>query len=219
MGYALRPGLHYCAIDDHLIFLDVVADRYFGLSDRASADFARLVAGDLSDPSDDAIAGLLDSRIIEPSAVDLLAPCPDVVRPEASALDISEYRPAPWRKVAALSALAIARAELKRKGLAASIEQLRQLKRADDCKRRSEPVLITEALAFAWTTRWVRSNDQCLPRSLALARRLASRGVDATLMIGVRLRPFAAHCWTQTSGLLLNDRYEQVRSYHPILIV
>jgi hypothetical protein len=75
------------------------------------------------------------------------------------------------------------------------------------------------AVAFERTARIVRSHDQCLSRSLALARRLAALGLPADLVIGVRLRPFAAHCWVHAGEWLVNDRIDTVRTYTPILSV
>jgi hypothetical protein len=61
--------------------------------------------------------------------------------------------------------------------------------------------------------------DQCLPRSIALASTLARRGISASLVIGVRLRPFLAHSWVQSGTLLLNDRPDVVCTFVPILVV
>lgn len=61
--------------------------------------------------------------------------------------------------------------------------------------------------------------DRCLPRSVALALGLAARGIHAQLFIGVKTAPFAAHCWVQLGGDVLSDSVEEVRRYHPILVL
>lgn len=61
--------------------------------------------------------------------------------------------------------------------------------------------------------------DQCLPRSVALSLGLAARGIHTRLVIGVKTAPFAAHCWVQHGGDVLSDSVEEVRRYHPILIL
>ena len=61
--------------------------------------------------------------------------------------------------------------------------------------------------------------DRCLPRSIALALRLARHGFAAQLVIGVRTNPFGAHSWTQHEGAVLNDSVEEVLRFKPILIV
>jgi hypothetical protein len=45
------------------------------------------------------------------------------------------------------------------------------------------------ASAFEMTSRFLRSHDQCLPRSIALAHYLAARNLPAELVMGVKLRP------------------------------
>jgi hypothetical protein len=61
--------------------------------------------------------------------------------------------------------------------------------------------------------------DRCLPRSIALARVLARYGCRCEVVLGVKLRPFAAHCWVQTEQLVLNESVEEAARYTPILIL
>ena len=51
---------------------------------------------------------------------------------------------------------------------------------------------------------------------MALARSLWRRGIDADLYFGVRLDPFAAHCWLQHDDLLLTDPMNFVADYTPV---
>ena len=60
------------------------------------------------------------------------------------------------------------------------------------------------------------SANRCLPRSLAMARRLASLRCDALLVIGVRAQPFAAHAWVQSGDIVLNETPDEVARYTPI---
>jgi hypothetical protein len=43
-------------------------------------------------------------------------------------------------------------------------------------------------------------DPRCLTTSLVLSALLARRGIPATVVIGVRLDPFAAHAWVEHSG-------------------
>ena len=61
--------------------------------------------------------------------------------------------------------------------------------------------------------------DNCLSQSVAIAGRLLHRNVRATLIIGVRLGPFNAHCWVQRDDRLVNDRFDMVRMFTPILAI
>jgi len=73
--------------------------------------------------------------------------------------------------------------------------------------------------SFEATRRVIGERDRCLMKSIALFRLLVSRGVSVDLVIGVRLAPFSAHCWVQKDGNVLNDRFERVRLFTPIVRV
>jgi hypothetical protein len=63
------------------------------------------------------------------------------------------------------------------------------------------------------------ARDQCLFHALALVRFLASYNVYPTWVIGVRIKPWAAHSWVQQGTLLLDSNPEQVCDYTPILAI
>ena len=60
---------------------------------------------------------------------------------------------------------------------------------------------------------------ECLVRSALLMRFLNRQGLDADWIFGVRLHPFAAHCWVQAGDVCLNDDVERLWAYTPIMIV
>jgi hypothetical protein len=48
------------------------------------------------------------------------------------------------------------------------------------------------------------ADSRCLMRSLVLVRMLAGRGIESTLVIGVRPGPeFEAHAWVESNGMAL----------------
>lgn len=61
--------------------------------------------------------------------------------------------------------------------------------------------------------------DKCLARSIALFEHLCAFGIRPTLVAGVRIAPFTAHCWVQLDGALLNDEIDNVRVFQPILVI
>lgn len=77
----------------------------------------------------------------------------------------------------------------------------------------SAPML---ASRFARARRLVPLPGNCLTDSLALVRWLHEHGAGATLIFGVKLDPFAAHCWVQTDEILLNDHLERVERFIPV---
>lgn len=63
------------------------------------------------------------------------------------------------------------------------------------------------------------SKEECLYDSLSLLEFLAWHGLAADWVFGVRARPFAAHCWVQSGGVVFNDTIEHVSGYRPIMVV
>lgn len=63
------------------------------------------------------------------------------------------------------------------------------------------------------------SREECLHDSLAVIEFLAQHGVFPTWVFGVRARPFIAHCWVQSGGVVCNDTVEHVNTYVPIMVV
>jgi transglutaminase-like putative cysteine protease len=75
------------------------------------------------------------------------------------------------------------------------------------------------AAVFATTPLSFRKTGQCLPRALAANALCRRSGVTTTLVFGVRLAPFAAHCWLQRGSAVIVGDLEQARMFIPILAV
>lgn len=82
-----------------------------------------------------------------------------------------------------------------------------------DCKARA----IDRARMFDAVRRFSPFPRNCLLDSLALDRWLARDRIDARLVFGVTAQPFAAHCWLQSGAAILNDHYDRVSRFTPIL--
>lgn len=104
---------------------------------------------------------------------------------------------------------AVARRAMKRHDLPTSIERLRAL----PC-RRPHVASYHEGLrlgrAVASTLRVLPADSRCLMQSLVLTGLLARRGIDSTLVIGVRPgETFGAHAWVELQGYPLLPPMEQ----------
>ena len=66
---------------------------------------------------------------------------------------------------------------------------------------------------------YYRRRLDCLPRSLAIYILLRRQGVPATLRVGVKRFPFAAHAWVECAGEVLDDSIDDWKHepYVPIL--
>jgi hypothetical protein len=220
MRVGLRPGVSFCETSGHLVFLDLESDRYFGLHGPAEAAFRRRAAD--TDNADGRAeeewlyrSGLL---VETPEAVPL-CPCVPPPTPVASLLD-RKLPTVSWPALAAgVTELLYARLYLRLRGLAATIRTLAAGKAQLVATDGNLGAVAKAASLFRQCALVLRSHDQCLVRSIALTRHLASRGVAADFVIGVRVRPFSAHAWVQQDGLLLNESCDGVRGYTPILVV
>lgn len=219
MTIGLRSGVSFCEVGDRLIFLDIRADRYFGLGASAEIAFRRAMAGLPVDKDDPPTARLIERGILVVRAPFAPRACPAPAAASESLLDLHRPRVAIHSLLGACGALAAARVTLRWTGLVSTLDHVRARRERQPAVTGASDRLPEVAAAFDQSARLMRSHDQCLARSIAIMHRLASFGAAAELVIGVRLRPFAAHCWVQQGALLISDRVDQVRSYTPILVL
>ncbi|WP_034161478.1 lasso peptide biosynthesis B2 protein [Sphingomonas sp. ERG5] len=219
MSYALRAGLSFCRVEERLLFLDLIVDRYFCLSTEAERAFFRLYRAEPLDAADQArLARLIAAGLIVDSGRAMIAPCPAAPPVTYSLIDA----PTAERRVAgcaaALLSLSLARIELRIAGMARALARISRRKhrlRRDACFERVARV----AAAFEAANALVSAHDRCLPRSLAVAHRLIDVGAAPDLVLGVKLAPFRAHAWIQCGEALVNERLEVVRQFTPILVL
>ena len=222
MNFALRPGVTFALVGQRALFLDIMRDRYFALSPASEEAFLRVVRGnDLSAQDHKALARLATDRLLVPASTEtLIAPCArPVIR--TSLVDAVRRREARGRDVvAALASLVSTTCILKAGSLNSLVSRTEQRIRglARDADRHNETTLDI-ASGFIRAGRLASSLDQCLPRSFAAARVMLARNVRPTIVFGVKLGPFAAHCWVQHQDRLLIDRHDDVRPFTPIRIL
>jgi Transglutaminase-like superfamily len=216
MDLRLQPGVSFCLVADRVVFLDLEPDRYFCLSPGAQQTFLRAIESD-----DEALIARLAAVIPLSRDPDHppIARCPDVGEPAGSLLDML-LPCADWRStMLAASSLVMAKARLRVCGLAGTVRHLARRKRRLPRRAAREDDLLQAVSAYSRLRYIASESDQCLPRSVAVAGRLAAMGLPAALVIGVKLQPFAAHAWVQSGDWLANDRVDVVRDFTPILIV
>lgn len=61
--------------------------------------------------------------------------------------------------------------------------------------------------------------DQCLPISIAVAHLMIKRGWTASLILGVKTGPFAAHAWAQSGSTIVTCPHSEANLYQPILVL
>ena len=61
--------------------------------------------------------------------------------------------------------------------------------------------------------------DKCLFDSCLFFTHFIKQSVPVNWIFGVNLYPFAAHCWVEYKGLVLNDNLQRVAAFTPIYVV
>lgn len=221
MGFALRRGISFCLVGERTIFLDLPADRYFCLSPAVESSFTRLVAGGGDAPENDQhVYGLVERGLLVATPhAGSPCPCPSIPIPEASMLDAAPHPSSCSGIGLALCSLVAARVRTKVTGLARALSWLETRKanvRPCDVKPRKLDQIVAD---FIGASHFMRLHDNCLTQSLAVAARMIANGLLPEVVLGVQLGPFAAHCWVQCGNRLVNDRFDTVRTFTPILVV
>jgi hypothetical protein len=224
----LAQDVHVCVVENNAIFLDLKHDRYIGL-DAAQTDVLRKMLSPEPQPADAHAAALAahligqrlltqDSRTGRPLRLT------EAAAPAAGLVGF-EYDPpceVRWHHVIALAAAYFGvTASLRFRSLAATVATASRRQRAA-AKSRGAPVDIEFVYALVLAFRRLRplfykARQSCLLDSLVLASFLAKYHVCPRVVIGVMLGPFGGHCWVQHEALVLNDRFERVAKFTPIM--
>lgn len=217
MPHALRPGLSWCEIANHILFLDLPADRYFCLSGTAAGAFLAAAQGNMMDDVQGRTAEqLIRLDIIRVSDRPEIPPACSVRAPvrawPADSSSASDLLAVTWRIFSVRIALA-------RTGLQSALINLAR-RRSQSAAQSPACSTVGAVAAAVHRLGWFRSSrDQCLPLALAIVHLLAARGIAADLVIGVSLHPFRAHAWVQVDDAVICDDVDIVRLYAPILVV
>lgn len=226
MPYEMCDGLTYCRVDSHLIFMDVHNDRYFRLPATLEQAFTAVIDG--QDCLGMEVGQLISKNIlVETESIENEAVTPAIRSPSRSAIE-DERENCKFHIATCIEVLAIVastRHRLKMRKLSCIIDQLVAYRKsnayahdasATGCK---EPRLLQAAQAFRHARLYVPIKTSCLLDSLSLTRFLSRRSLPASIVFGVTLNPFTAHCWVQAGDLVLNETIGDANSHTPIRIV
>ena len=198
-------NLAYCAIDGTLIFLDITADRYFSLSNDRNREVLATI--DLS------ASGSWHQPVRFPTPPEWIPPRRACAAMHLGPFQMGEVARALWmqRRI---------ERRLTSTSLAKVVSDLRDI---SSIRTNSRPITDKSAIrvirAFEQARLLRTAADRCLPRSIALALCLATRGVRVQVVIGVKLAQFGAHCWVQSGDEVLNDSAEEAMRHSPILVI
>lgn len=239
--YRLAPHVRVCCAEGYAVLLDVKRNKYLGVGGQAARVLSQVISdwppyradspfAENASPReyDEIVRQMLNNGMLIPnvsSSGDIVSNEPDVIERELiegysdinsriSLVDIVLF-------VAALTtAFVLLRAtSLERIVQRSQHRRERMNQRAADSSSefdydaaRRHTIVFRRLRPFFYTAR-----EACMFDSIALGEFLAYRGLYPNTVIGVRTRPFRAHCWLQQRNTALNDSPEHVRLYTPLL--
>lgn len=223
MAYHLRPGLHFCDTGRHIVFLDLVRDRYFSIPQDWNVAFRSAILGPTGvDHGDIAMRRLMQAHILVEVSASMPARriCP-LASPQRALARNDVGKANPWLGLDAFRHQLWAELLLRRRGLLFVVEHLRAAvgKAPPNTVPSTWRDVERVVAGFSASALLMGSADNCLSRSIALMRMLRRRRFDAHFVIGVTASPFAAHAWVQIADLVVFDDHDRVRRFAPILTI
>lgn len=199
-------------VDGTPVFMDVAADSYFRLESQEECAFLRALRERERRSSEPILTGFLRGSGLKDWKIEPISgqPLP------TSALPRRAGKPKTFEVLAVARLLLSVRRALRRYSIGDILEHLVLLPCGTEA---SAPQPTANASTFRNARNFVPLGGNCLRDSLALMHWLAKRGESATLVFGVKLDPFAAHCWVQKDEIALNDRPERIERFTPIRII
>lgn len=206
--------LTYCFVGKRAFFLDQCADRYFCLSQERSSFLSRQIDGD-DEPAaywnyfPDILAlsgqGTFPSRCTAPFAAGDVTSISGSLRFALITSIVRSYRQA--------------KRSLERGTFQGVLDRIRSSKAARPSQPPTDAQLAELGSALAHLRHLLPLEDQCLPISIAVAHLMAKRGWTASLILGVKTGPFAAHAWIQCGSTIVTCPHSEASLYQPILVL
>ena len=240
-AYWFPPHVYICRVPGGAIFLDLRRNRYLGVGEAEAYALKRYVANwQYAGPALDhesPHSGETESRILDAIAQSGLLQSHDAgIGPFTPRVDLCstlrslEDLPVSLAPIRALSALRFlqcciwARYALRSSSLYDIVCSIHGFGPADSGSISPSQSDIAHIKLLVESFRRLRpyafaAHDQCLFHALSLTQFLKLHHVRATWIIGVRVRPWAAHSWVQHDDLILDGTPESVHGYTPILAV
>lgn len=219
MPFRLRDGMSWCECSGRAVFLDRDRDRYFVLPEREDRAFRRWASGGEAAGEACQLDRLASAGVITCDAGEISRAAPAAIVQPTRDLAAESKGAGLLDIVRAVIAQKRAEVQVRRRRLAdilASVEAgAGQARAAPGQEARASRI----AAGFAAAASLVGKAELCLPRALAAYATCRRHGVAASIVFGVRIEPFAAHCWVQHAGAVIVGDLEETRLFTPILVL
>jgi hypothetical protein len=223
--YLLPPCVHCCRLGDAFVFLDLKQDDYTLIPGEGAAALAMLASEPtlLNEAHAHSLQKLVTAGLLTTRANDgrrFTATSTSFATEsllDGESLDESSVSPAHvWNFIAACITAAI---RLKSRSIESTVTRVARRKarhaRTDlDMERARQLSAVFRKLRALFP-----ANYLCLFDSLALIEFLARYDLFPTWVFGVRLAPWAAHCWVQHGDVAFNEDIEQAAHYTQIMAI
>lgn len=220
MPYRLPSTISYGIIDAGAVVLDLASDRYLRLGREQAAALRALRDDGCGHDHHAAIQTLLARGLLVEGQGSVGPVAAETVRSSALEFSRESTLPADAGRGPPSAEILLARYAAARSmgwaGLASTIRRWRQFRAHGVDRNRASGALVELVKRYHHGLRYYPAKRRCVPDSLGLMRCLWRRGHDADLYFGVRLDPFAAHCWVQAGDLLLTDPLDSVAEFTPV---
>lgn len=206
-AFQLASHVRACRDGDWVVFLDLKRDRYSALPYRAQDEATWRALGVC--PADDVMAGRYSDNLIA-----LLERQNYLAHADRRVRALATPRLAPdW--LALLWALLWARRIVREKRWDLALASIAGWK-ASVGEGRCDPAIVAK---YEAGRPWFPERRVCFFDSLSLVAFMLSRSIAADWVVGVRGRPFSAHCWIEKDGLILNSPHDACDAHTEIMRV
>lgn len=230
--FSLAPHVRACACDGQVILLDLLHNRYLGVSAETATALAVQVNGWPVGPAvselpisqdDQRIQRLLSQGLlthesrgmrseatleIPTQSIDLddIEVCRSIEAQAVLNFMKSAAIAAWWMRFRTLNSIVHIVTERRRRLATPHSESLHAMKSRAVVYDRLRPLVFS-------------ARERCLHDSLTLTCFLASDKLLPRWVVGVKTGPFGAHSWVQCGCTVLNDQHDYIRRFQPILVV
>jgi hypothetical protein len=214
--WRLGKSLTACVAADRVLFLDLKRDRYFALPSADNqtfmAELQQADGGTLPDRCRDMLArfGVVDRT----GGASLRVVTRQVQKPEP--ID-SECPPRTPLSASLLLNVGKAVISAARQVRTRPLELVLRRRMGADTSSVAIPARAHRIAEFHAARPFIPVPRVCLHDSLALFEWLGGVRGGTQLVFGVSAHPFAAHCWVQADGMVLDDHPDNPSRFQPIL--
>jgi hypothetical protein len=216
-GFRLKRGVFFARVDGEGILLDLRSNRYIALDQSATAIWQYLAGDTPLEASAGDVARQVElwkrAGLVVPAAQPDAVPLPRAKELGTSAslhLDPGAARVSTTGALQLLRAQWWRRRSLERRGLCQTLYHLQREARAPREAVSDEAVARVVRTLRAMRLPFRLGSEDCLARSIDLARALSQQGIESDVCFGVVRFPFLAHAWVEREGRVLSEPTSRV---------